>query len=375
MKDSKSGRSQKGFITLLSLVVLTFIISLASAYLTAGSKEVDIARLLLSADQARLASLAGSRLAAGLLVQDAVSAPAEDHHGENWYLVTENTAGTIVPYALDSNQGIYFQVLVVDMSGRYKPNATDGVTAASMIARLPNYGTTAANGCVSGNYWTVSEFAFVTNLSDDRVTGVSPYGRDHRVNINTADIRDPITANDPPDIINAMMKLVAGSASTKANTYSRKLLRSRRGGAGQDNNAAYNPYATDNNPAGVATTLGAWSTYAAAFTTPTTNIVQRSQINWVAQTFGRLNSEGFFLIKSSGWVVKDPSAGSCPDPTLNCRESQYQVMRFVKRSSTGYQDCASREWYYEKRDLPVPPYVVNSSYDYENSFFIYDSNF
>ncbi|OGH56212.1 MAG: hypothetical protein A3G34_13455 [Candidatus Lindowbacteria bacterium RIFCSPLOWO2_12_FULL_62_27] len=375
MNGTRERRPQKGFISLLALVILAFIISLASAYLTAGSKEINVAQLLLSGDQARLAALAGVRLTAGLLVQDVVSSSAVDHHGENWYLVTESTAGATVPYALDSVQGVYFHVLVVDLSGRPKANATNSAKSASLIDKVPNYDAAAANSCVNGDYWTISEYAFVGGLSDDRVTGVSPYGRDVAININTVDLKDDYSALDPPDIIGAMMKLVAGSTSTNAPTYSRKLLRCRRGGSGQDANAVYDDWTKDNNPTGVANNLGAWSAYATAFTSPTTNTAQRTQINWVAQNYGRLNSEGFFLIKSQGWVVKDPGAGSCPDPTVGCREAQYQVMRIIKRSATGYQDCANREWYFEKRDLPVPPYIVNSSYDYENSFFIYDSNF
>lgn len=376
--DKRLAKREGGFITLMALIILTFILSVANAYFVAGTKEINIATLLLSGDQARQAATAGVRLTAGILVQDAIVAPATDHHGENWYLVTENTAGTKVPYALDTARGVYFHILVVDLSGRAKPNATDDATTTLLVDKLASWSTASATAAAANNYWTVAEYGQLAGIANDRVTGVSPYGTDFRININTADVKDDVNFGDPPDITQTLLKAIGGTASSNANTYSRRLVRQRRGGLAESCNAAYNPPLTDNNPAYVATTIGAWSTMAASWVSdacgsnPST--ATEALVRDAAVTYGRINSEGFFLIKSIGWVVKDPSAGSCPDPSLGCREAQYTVMRTVRRTTAGYQDCANREWYNERRDLPAPPYAAGN-YDYEMTYFIIDSNF
>ena len=97
--DDADRTSESGFITILALLIMTALLSLATGYLGIVDREGEVANRLKRADQARQAAIAGTRLAAGALIKDLGGTWPSTYDGfdEPWFSLTTRWSRAPVP--------------------------------------------------------------------------------------------------------------------------------------------------------------------------------------------------------------------------------------------------------------------------------------
>lgn len=419
-------KSEHGLITILALLIMTALLSLSSGYINVTMREGDMVKMLKNADQAREAALAGTRLAAGALIKDLIDDGGTPYDGfdEEWFNLTNKTAdGTIEPFPLDAAAGVYFHVTVIDMDGRPRFNVSNALTigAAQLMRVLPGYSSTQANALIANNYLTISEVARTNNLGNERMTYVSPYGNstDDSVNINTVDALDNMGLTDPPDVLNSIFArlTIAGvsvppcastaGAGFPGGSFAVALVRYRRGAAaglsavgtattqdelltrnsGGGHGGAYavvqdDPHyefgpslrttrvgftpATSTGTSRVGDFCRQATNVAASFCLASGKKTYASCVMWAKEA----NTTGVFLIRSKGWVLKNPTTA---DKVDGDKSAMYQVLHIVKRTTTGYDDIFHREWWQDRQDMYLSGYT-SGDYDWENTLYVTDKS-
>lgn len=388
--DTNRMGKQSGVITILALLIMSALMTMSLGYLSVTEREGLMAKRLVHADQARQAAIAGVRLVAGVLIEDAGGAGTSDSLRENWNLLTFNTSGTEQPYALDSTRGIYFTVNTVDLSGRVKINrsATDNANTDLLVIDLTWYTSQGAlrTDLYNNDYMTFSELARASGIGDELGTYLSHYGTDLKVNINTVDQFDNFDAAEPPDILRALVYKTSLSdippgcvkgtngtiTSTTRESVRRALVRYRRSGVGGSGGSAYDATTDDwfkdfniNSVAsGTASDIGEWcrAAYGGGCTANTMRTYS------ICYNYARATSEGYFAIISEGYTMKNPA----DDPTdTTKRENRFKILHIIYRTSSGYQDLYHREWFQTRQDLIDGGYST-SAYEVNNTFHVWD---